>query len=591
MVQQKLPQPELTDSAEDVESVRCCSRLPRLHVLSWIVLFLSIGAMVLIILPGAPGQSTEQVQTVWLPAHAQWIDLPRPEYRTISVWRHGWPFEYLRKPFVQSHYYLQPNYYPLAWSSRAAWYSSGEVYFFSPWILALDVVAGISLVILFVTACELWRRRRPRLGLKLLDACVLATLICCALGWFKIHEYRWKEEQSSVADLKNLQVPRLSRQESYHGPDWLRRLVGNPLFLQCCNHVETLNLPVSVLTPDIIPTLERLVYVRKVNYEGNLTEEAVRVLAHLKDLRQLSRSGGAFGSEEPWVQPEIHLATLNRLQSLPRLNCLNLSYEHLQPQDLKALAEIPRLEILEFRGNTLLIEDLAPLEVAPHLKEIHLRITATKKELIEYQSSHPNLKVFWPDSAETEPLTVAQLKIARWRGETPHTLMYKLRWPRNHIDLSGVLLTKERLDLLPQDLKETDGIAFGKCESPKLAIELLCRCGRLGYIDLRHVELHPTHLSKLDLTMLVGSELHLQHGSLSDQQLSSLVSKLKPSLLSLFNSSLTENEARKIERLVSHEILDVYSGFTEKLEDRIYLDPNAEVSEVFRFESDTSVFE
>jgi len=278
------------------------------------------------------------------------------------------------------------------------------------------------------------------------------TLACLLLGWWRTRT----REQSIIASMKTRGCLAGNRLD-YHGPDWLRRLVGNPTYLRFCFHVDYLNLNLnpSLLSADDYQNIRTFTDVRKVYCSGRLNRELVDSLASLPKLRSLDGEIYAYSGTPP--EPMQPMSGVELLQRLPRLTSLKLGDSWLVPSDLDVLAKMPYIETLQISGGHLFIEDLSRLNAAPALKTVFLRIAATNEELRAFQESLTSYQIKWNEHLGVDSWEVTQLRISRWSGKPPVSFSFRGEFGppkyasgrRTTLDLSGLLLTRAFHDCMP----------------------------------------------------------------------------------------------------------------------------------------------
>lgn len=565
--------PDATAGIKDIP------RQPRLHILSWLVLALMSAGMIVIIVPGSPGSSIEFERRLWHNMHGisppRWTDY---DYIPVQVWSHGWPVEYLRRPFVQSTYLIDNNGVPVAWSSLAAWPQGGKVYAYNLLWLAVDLLIGAAIVAVMVVACEYWRRRRGGYRVSMLDVGVLSTILCVIFGWRQYHLRAGERERAIIENVEGLEVGHavwqgwVGKAVNYCGPDWLQRLVGNAAYLPEFEHVTALAFDLRKHSAqEAYDKLGSFKYVTVVECHGKLTDKLAKSLATLPRLETLQEyAGGYGGGGDSRAEPMLTSANVGLLRKLPQLTTLKAVRFEIAPEDLEILAQLPNLQTLYFNGRNLLIEDLSPLDRFPALKTVHLNISATNEELQEFQANHSRYHLVWDEERCLDAWTTMQLRLARWRGQVelprPGSLHFS---DQNDLNLSEILFTKERLKRLPQDLSEIDSVSFGDIDSPSTAVELLDRCGPIRYLDARHVAFSKRDFERIEFKPDDLVDLYLQQGAMSAADYCWFAKELKPNWLCIFASTFSREDAEAIE-VAGANWLGVYRGMQDDENDLIY---------------------
>lgn len=135
------------------------------------------ACMTIIVVPGSAGTSIEYERRLLHDMHGgepYWSDY---DFRKVDTWSHGWPFEYMCRPYVEAGFLIDFGGLPVSWSTPRAWEVFGYAYAFSPLKLLADLFIGGMIVFGAVAACEAWRRRRRGFRFSLLDAIVVSTTV------------------------------------------------------------------------------------------------------------------------------------------------------------------------------------------------------------------------------------------------------------------------------------------------------------------------------------------------------------------------------------------------------------------------------
>jgi hypothetical protein len=560
----------------------------RLHKLSWLALILATAGMLIIIVPGSPRSSVEWERQPLFDSHGSAMSWSDYDFRNVTIWSHGWPLEYLRRPFGSKGFLIEHDGRPVMWSSLHSWPTWGKVYAFSLPALLANILIGAVIVISFVVTCESWIRRRGRFRFSLLDAIVASTIVGLVFGWWQYHARTQAVEQAirvsmiargSLTDLSKRGPRWATVVAEYHGPDWLQRLVGNSLLVPFCLHIDQLNLDSRLLTQEDYADLSKLPYVEKVHVVGRLTPELVDSLAALPRLRTLNGEILAYGGDGlPRPEPMISSSNVSLLDRLPKLTTLKLGRTETSPADLQVVAQLPRLETVQLSGLQFLVEDLEKLASCPSLETMHVQISATESEMSNFVAAHPGLHIDWvrPKPPEvtgftsippwTEPWHVASVVFKRWHAEDG---VDATSLDPEHFDFRRIRFTKERLQRLSGfDLSEVKGVYLGAVDSAETAMDLIARCGDLEEFEARYVTLSAQDLKALRTK--VQCQLYLQHGSLTEDDFRKLIQRAQPSMLSIFNSTFSNAEAQRIANASQNTSVEIYKGFNEELSESVF---------------------
>jgi hypothetical protein len=595
----------MSSTESDTFAVRRGRRL-RLHWLSWVVLVIISAVMVLVVVPGSVSHSTE-----W--EHGQLPSLSTDEapswtpygYIDVLTSSHGWPFEFLRRPYSPKQWLIELDSGPVEWSQINAWSFSGQIYAFNPLGLLADASTGIAIVAAAVIACEGWRRRRNGFQFSLLDTAVLVTAVATILGWWQYH-VRIQAAEHTITTMMtargSLRDPskggpiRAYAINDYCGPDWLQRLLGNPYFIPFCHHIDRLELDSRLLSTEDYAAIRKLRFVNTVHCEGKLKSELVDALATLPNLRMLDGYLFVIGGGPLTPEPMVTSSEAPYLARLALLTTLNLGYSDVHPADIKHIARLPRLETLYLDSGDILIEDLEPLATCPTLKTVCADIVATDEERHAFDVAHPYLTVHWirsyvPEPSDaatvqlsaTDPWDVADVLVRRWQAEdSPDTKNGPATIDHEQLDISEIRLTQERVRRLPlKSLPDVTRVIVGSADSTKTAMDILSRCGTIDYVDVRHVPLTSGDLETISFQK--EAQIFLQQGPLTAQEICEFARRVRPSMLMIFAAKLTRKEAQQ----VYDALPDGMTGFFEGLND----EQGEILGENVEYASPTSPFE
>jgi hypothetical protein len=407
--------------------------------------------------------------------------------------------------------------------------------------------------------------------------------------------------RGSLTDFSKRGPYRAGARETYCGPDWLQRLLGNPYFLPFCMHITYLDLDSTLLSPDDYADLREFQYVDTVHVVGRLNAALADSLSSLKRLTMLDGEVRTYGGYPGATRPKslVSVAELPQLKRLPRLKTLRLGFCELAPADVPFLAELPCIERLQICNSDLLIEDLEPLTKCRTLATLDADISATREEQQTFSARHPNLEVHWPKmepyvpgamqpGEQITPADVAAVLFEHWRiadgvlepvqvfDPFPSTLSYEQMmrtreetWQIRGLDFSQLRLSRQRLQRIPiKAFPDVTGITFGVVDSADTVLELIRRCGQLSELDARHVALTKHDLDKLHL--LPEASVSLQQGTLTADDICEFAQKVKPSMLNIFASSFGREEVQRVMN-VNGVTMFVYKGLEEDDRDRLDL--------------------
>ena len=570
------------------------SRRPRrfrLGWLSWLVLLVMLAAMTVIILPGA-NRYVGDVELRRQLAGEDFDNLNDVIFAGITDWKlpireHGWPLVFLQRyafeslpqtPSATAPPISRPS---VSWMSPAAWsFTDGTKSFHLPNLLA-DLVIGLACIICVVAGCEHWRRKRGRLRFSLLDVAVMATLASVALGWWQYNK-RQRDRESEVWSgfsylMANFDWNSQGGMSSYTpdtqnlGPEWLARLTGDHPCLDFCHRLKRLNLITRARGNRTTRSVRDLTNLEHFRCTGPLTPLLAESLASLPRLRELA--GPIDRGIRTYEFPMLTSADIGLLLKLPRLESLDLTNCDITTADLPIVMQLPQLNSLKISGPQFLIEDLAALANHPKLRTIHALISATDDERKAFAAAHPNINIDWPElpirppSSESylsDPWHVLHVRVGRWRGQDDADREKPTR--QAVLNLSGLTLTRERFQQIPSRVfAGINEIRLGRVDSPATALDLIERCPRVEYVDLRNVPIGRDELARLCRHDSLRS-LKLRQGPLTLDELCQLSALPNFKWLEVYDSTLTPADATRLRDALCRQqedaFVDVFAGLS-----------------------------
>jgi hypothetical protein len=237
-----------------------------------------------------------------------------------ASYEHGWPWMYLDRSFEYPYpgggtgiFSSAPNYgVPwLAWASWEFW--RGDNWRVRVGALILNLVVGSLLILAIAGGWEWRRRRRTRLFQFTLAECLVAFVVVAApLGWWLQAKSATAREVAAIDSLGES----AECAEDYHGPLWLRRLVGVHLAWNSFSRVD---------------------FVQLVHIDGEVFEQLLPLLRAFPYLRELDVEG------DPDSSMPVAFSTLNELKGV---RSLSLDKFKLTQRDLDELAKVHQLKEL-----------------------------------------------------------------------------------------------------------------------------------------------------------------------------------------------------------------------------------------------------
>lgn len=351
----------------------------RLHLTTYVVVFVAVAAMFLANVPG---------RYVILVSDGPGIDISE----------HGWPVTYLSRPILWAHGHSLTT--AASFRVTSPWPSVSYLtrLDFGPFcvdsIVATLIVTGVGLM------TEL-RMRKLGFRFSIAELMAVTLLAASAFAWFNFERRGYVQEQA-IAALDNFYG-----EDQPAGPWWLRRLLGDDLFRFRDRIVWGICQDAAVL-----PRVSQLRYMRGLCLEstGSNSRQAIPpssvsqlrdwsglislqlagefddiYLIEVRELRQLkhlslcdtsiSALGVACLSELQNLETlDLSFVDLGRYEAdwfprLSKLQKLDLSHTNLTDESLESIAKLPSLEFIALDGTLVTPEGIARLKkVIPNLE-------------------------------------------------------------------------------------------------------------------------------------------------------------------------------------------------------------------------------
>ena len=522
----------------------------RMHWLSWITIIVLLWIMGLITLSGVEASANESERRIGQDV----------------VQTYGWPLEFQRGKYLN---WITIRPIPLF----------GEVYSVNLLALAVDLAILFAVVGLGGWMTERhWRRRRWSVSIfELLVACVAIAVV---LGWYQMHRQRRLNETRSIQALEDLGESVFCETTTWRNePKWLVRLIGYEGTFPLFRYVNTVILHSTLETADeAMSALANFKEAKVVEVNRYLIRpEFVDLVSDMPHLHQLSlnyrreapsepsRNTGSFLAfyshyltqsqlEKSAAQIETDLHLFSELDQLDSLETLHLIFPEIDLSTWNKLPPLTKLTDLNLSGD-LLVEDLAKLEEYPLLKNVFANVIATRKELRDFQSRHPQLVLSYGQGMT--PMTVAWRRLERLSGSQ------ELNLDRLHIDLAGVPLDATTLAMLnPVDLEEVETLKAGAVTSPTALAKLIKRCSTLENLDLSKVEFSKPEIDQLNLSKLPS--LTVRQGELTVSDFIDLEKRVQPDILTITNAVFSAQDIADLTKAWPNTCWDALDSEEEK---------------------------
>lgn len=373
------------------------------HWLTWGTATCMATVLVVIVVPGEYYDAIRSdEQTAWrdrceelyrstYESHRQSVAGTTWPHVTVHLYQHGWPWPFLARtlvrkqvngkayrersePLVQVASYFRhwggSVNHSASWSNYDNWPLTADSWHVRYIALVADLAVAVGLLTLVGGSVQWRQRRRGRvLSFGLSDLLAMVTVLGLALGYYAWHTQVQRIEGHGLSrPLPPAFVTHnrgMTSGQDYHGPVWLRKLVGNAYFLPWLHHVENVSIGPGERMLEAYETLPRLPYLRSVGVGRTLPLAALAPLARCPRLSEL---------ELPHLSPapppgEFGLRDLPRLEPL-RLTSLKLFGESLEARHLRQVAKFTTLRRLTLQD-----------------------VSATPDEIAQIRQEHPQLEI------------------------------------------------------------------------------------------------------------------------------------------------------------------------------------------------------
>ena len=378
-------------------------RIWRLHWLSCLVALLTLGAMIIIVVPSDVSQlSFSRMPTRNSSQATRKSSCGWPNHYATAIYEYGGP----GRPAFPTAISMSPD--RAYWLDRNAWPLGADEYKWSATGLfaCLSLLIGFPLIV--ATACEIWiRRRGNRLRLTISNLIVVTTVIAMCFGWVAWHRQSHRRETTIIAQLQRADAlwrnpvpiagpfhnnvglfsltqsiwnPDSNRpylngvRRAHFAPGWLARLLGYKSMLQDCNHVTGVIVDPARASDADWEAIASLPFLNQIRLTDNLSDsdfDHLRQMTHLRSIALDEKRVGAL--------------------AYPRIPSTD------REKDLSRLATLDRIESVELSIKVVAGELLTQLLAMPRLRQINIQalyVTAEQRtELEAFRDAHPELDI------------------------------------------------------------------------------------------------------------------------------------------------------------------------------------------------------
>ncbi len=379
------------------------ARIWRLHPTTWCVTLLVVGAMVLIVVPGvnvdddltSSWVATTRKQVFWSTAAkyaAASQDSTNPHASRVLVYAHGWPRPcFLRSlgsldtyvggkvkssrpwsnPQIVANFSLTGRTrHPveISWSNRDNWPLESDHYRVHVGYLLLDCAWTLAVIGITGALVEWWIRSRGKLWrFRTLDLLLLLTVLSVGFGWY-FHHLRVREVEDEIVTKLTSDSTLCGATQSYAGPRWLARLLGNQESLRFLHHYRNVRWHRGVTDrsrekwEEVLTAASRLTYLRSVSLPDGAPSDLLRWLAQQRRLKSVGFRFDAATAQQFLPKDAIQIHAHN-LELLAQVNVYHfqLSGASVLEEDIDIVASLPLTTRISLHDVSATLDELEAL--------------------------------------------------------------------------------------------------------------------------------------------------------------------------------------------------------------------------------------
>jgi hypothetical protein len=337
----------------------------RLHLSTWVVIFLLAGLFAIVEVPGEA-----QYDMI-----AEGFSISGGGGMVFGeTFSHGWPWEYLTR--YEGACLVGTVEVP--WLAPRAWkiFRSSQSREFSLLDAALDLAVCLAIIAAIAVIFELRRRKRTRLfQFTLRELLFLMLITAGVLSWWRTHHNQRIHEQAIVDRFEKDGVWGIFWSDEYRGPRILAKLFGENLlsdlwsYTECqCDCFED-----QPIYAECFSGLKNFPHLEKISFESSteggacVTDELLLQIASLKNIRCLEL-----------YSAKITDAGMETIARFTRLDNLNLAQTAITSRGVQCLQSTPKLEELSLAATKIdddAAETLGSLENLINLDVSHTKLT------------------------------------------------------------------------------------------------------------------------------------------------------------------------------------------------------------------------
>ncbi len=355
-----MTQPE--DSTQNENLVTKRAQSDRLHWAARCAILIVMVPLVLIMVPGELTWLPENASTNWerslqslrSKTENQILSRPLGTLDQVHLYEHGWPLPYMARSVSRDGLPAQfglfgEDYKSIEWTYADSWPFYADKRIVRWGALAIDLAVGL-VILMIVAAAINWRIRAGtgRWRFRILDAFLIIAVLALFLAPFAYHAHVQRVEAPVLGLV--LKENGIKGNFDYHGPIWLRKLVGNKVFLRSMFHVDTITIDPSDNWREEFAQLEKCPYLTTVYLEHWLPLNAIPMLQRNRNIKHLGlpnlQIADMLQKDQGDSNEPFHVEHLARLEPL-KLRSVSMSGPGYQAKHVRQIAALPTIQSIQ----------------------------------------------------------------------------------------------------------------------------------------------------------------------------------------------------------------------------------------------------
>lgn len=362
------------------------SLLRRLHWATWCAMILTAVPLVLIMVPGElvwnTGSETSawqhSLQDLWETTSDRVPPSPNFCFLEVDLYEHGWPFPFMARSVIPDvlqpqHSFFTDSYKGISWIYSESWPFFADERIFRWWALAVDLAVGL-LILGIVGGVIEWRIRwgAGRWRFRILDGFLITAVLALYLAPFAYHAHVQRLE-ATVFRL-SLEENGVKGNSEYHGPVWLRKLVGNEFFLPSMFHIDAVTIDPSDNWREEFAQLEACPYLTEITIDHWLPLGAIPILERSRNLKHLRlpdlQIADMLRKEQSDSHEPFHAEHIVRLETL-KVTSISVNGIGYKARHIRQIAELSAIRTIWLSNILVSGDELESLRGDyPHVKFI-----------------------------------------------------------------------------------------------------------------------------------------------------------------------------------------------------------------------------